>query len=120
VTDPGFASHSDTKAFLALADKYGWDKSVANGQVYSQLLAAKDAIVAAGGSTATGAQVAAALKASSKLPLPLSSEAGLTCATMLTKLAPTACNVDLMFVQVQSDGKTLKAVDGTFVSPPAS
>jgi hypothetical protein len=64
--------------------------------------------------------VAATLKATSKAPLALSSNNGLSCATPQFKLAPTACNVDNMFVQVQPDGKTILAIDGTFVQPPSS
>lgn len=120
VADPQFAEDSDVKEFLAVADEYGFDAAVANEQVYSLVLAAKDIIETAGGATATGADVAAALKASANAPLALSSEAGLTCSTVLSPLAPTACNVDQMFVQVQDDGKTLKAVDGTFIGPPTS
>jgi hypothetical protein len=118
--DPGFANDADVKAFVAVADQYGWDKAVVNEQAYSLVLAAKDVIVSAGGPTATGPQVAAAIKATSKAPLALGSPAGLTCATTLSPLAPTACNVDSLFVQVQADGTTLKAVDGTFIAPPAS
>jgi hypothetical protein len=117
--DPAFANDADVKAFLAVAQAYGWDKSTATESVYSQVLAAVDAIIKAGGPTATGAQVAAVLRSSNKMPLALASDNGLTCSAVLSKLAPTSCNVDLIFTQVQADGKTVKAI-GTFLSPSSS
>jgi Periplasmic binding protein len=117
--DPAFASDPDVKAFLAVAAKYGWDKSTVTEAVYSQVLAARYVIIKAGGPAATGPQVAAALKSTTRAPLALASNAGLTCSAVLSKYAPTSCNVDLMFTQVQADGKTVKAV-GTFFSPSAS
>jgi Periplasmic binding protein len=118
-SDPAFASDPDVKAFLAVAAKYGWDKSTVTEAVYSQVLAARYVIIKAGGPAATGPQVAAALKSTTRAPLALASNAGLTCSAVLSKYAPTSCNVDLMFTQVQADGKTVKAV-GTFFSPSAS
>jgi branched-chain amino acid transport system substrate-binding protein len=117
--DPAFANDADVKAFLAVADKYGWGKSVITETVYSLVLAARDAIVKAGGPTATGVQVAQVLKSTSKAPLALGSDAGLTCSRILSKFAATSCNVDSIFTQVQADGITVKAV-GTFVPPPSS
>jgi ABC-type branched-subunit amino acid transport system substrate-binding protein len=117
--DPAFASDPDVKAFLAVAGKYGWDKSTITESVYSQVLAARDAIIKAGGPAATGPQVAAALKSTTRAPLALASDAGLTCSAVLSKYAPTSCNVDNIMTQVQADGKTVKAV-GTFFSPSAS
>jgi hypothetical protein len=118
-TDPAFANDADVKAFLAVADKYGWAKSVITETVYSLVLAARDAIIKAGGPTATGVQVAQVLRSTSKAPLVLGSDAGITCSRVLSKFAPTSCNVDMIFTQVQADGHTVKAV-GTFVPPPSS
>lgn len=117
--DPAFANDPDVKAFLAVAGKYGWDKSTLTEGVYSLVLAARDAIVKAGGPTATGAQVAEALKSTTNAPLALASDADMTCSRILSKYAPTSCNVDSIFTQVQADGKTVKAI-GTFVPPPSS
>jgi ABC-type branched-subunit amino acid transport system substrate-binding protein len=118
-TDPAFANDADVKAFLAVADKYGWAKSVITETVYSLVLAARDAIIKAGGPTATGVQVAQVLRSTSKAPLALGSDAGITCSRVLSNFAPTSCNVDVIFTQVQADGHTVKAV-GTFVPPPSS
>lgn len=120
VGDPAFANDPDVKAFLTLADQYGWDKAVVNEQAYSLVLAAKEMIVAAGGPAATGPQVAAAIAATSHAPLALGPPGGLTCATVQSTLAPSACNVGVMFLQVQADGTSVRAVDGTWVEPPAS
>jgi ABC-type branched-subunit amino acid transport system substrate-binding protein len=119
VQDSAYAGDPDVKAFRGLAAKYHWGASTYNGIAYSMVMAARTAIMTAGGPTATGAQVRDTIAKSSHVPLPLGSPAGLTCTSVLSRLAPTACNVDSMFVQVQADGKSVKAVDGTFVRPPS-
>jgi branched-chain amino acid transport system substrate-binding protein len=119
VADSAYAGDPDVKAFLAVAAKYHWEVSTFNSGVYSMVMAARTAIMTAGGATATGVQVRNTIANNSHVPFPLGSPNGLTCTPVLSPLAPTACNVDSMFVQIQADGKTVKAVDGKFVPPPA-
>lgn len=118
LTDPAFSDDPDVVAYTELAEEYGWDLSATTAQVYSQVLVAKALIEEAGGATATGEQVRDVLAATTNMPIPLGSPAGLTCSTPQSPLAPTACNVEGMFVQVQDD-QTVQAVAGTWVSPPS-
>jgi ABC-type branched-subunit amino acid transport system substrate-binding protein len=119
VEDSAYAGDPDVKAFLGLAAKYHWDVSSFNGSAYSMVMAARAAIMAAGGPAATGAQVRDTIAKYSHVPFPLGPPDGLTCTPVLSPLAPTACSVDSVFIQVQADGKSVKAVDGKFVRPPA-
>jgi hypothetical protein len=111
-TDPEFATDPGVKAFLAFTAKYHAQNSLFSEQAYALVQAAEKAVAAAGGPSATGTQIRAAIASSSKWQIPLLSASGMTCSTVLSKLVPTACNTETMFVQVQPDLKSLKAVSG--------
>jgi branched-chain amino acid transport system substrate-binding protein len=111
-TGPAYASNPAIKEFLAFTAKYHTQNSLFSEQAYALVQAAEKAVVAAGGPSAAGNQIRAAIARSSKWQIPLLSASGMTCSTVLSKVVPTACNTDTMFVQVQPDLKSLKAVSG--------
>jgi branched-chain amino acid transport system substrate-binding protein len=109
---PDSPNDPDVKAFVAFAHKYNLDQGFYNESVYALLQTVKYAIQMAGGPSATEAQIDSALQSSSHWPIPLLSSSGLSCSTPGSKLVPTACNTDTLFVQIQPDGKSIKAVSG--------
>jgi ABC-type branched-subunit amino acid transport system substrate-binding protein len=112
------SSSSAVRTYLTLAHRYGWNAGTYDVGMYAQLLSAIAFIKSAGGPSATGATVAAAIEKATNVPVPLGPPAGLTCSKVLSKLAPTACNVQEQFVQVTKSG-SLKPVSA-WMSPPSS
>jgi branched-chain amino acid transport system substrate-binding protein len=111
-TSPAFANDPGVKAFIAFTAKYGTENSLFSEQAYALVQAAEKAVITAGGPAATTAQIRTAIASSSHWQIPLLSASGMTCSTVLSKIVPTGCNVDTMFVQVQPDLKSLKAISG--------
>jgi hypothetical protein len=116
VPDASNASQPDVAQYASFEHRYGWD--LGDIGVYQLVATAINVIKAAGGATATGLQVRNTFASATNIPIPLGSPAGLNCSTPPSKLAPTACNVQLMFYQVQSDG-SVQPVTGQWVSPAA-
>jgi hypothetical protein len=114
VPDASNASQPDVAHYVNFEHRYGWD--FGDIGVYQLVATAINVIKAAGGATATGLQVRNTLASATNIPIPLGSPAGLNCSAPPSKLAPTACNVQLMFYQVQTDG-SVQPVTGQWISP---
>jgi ABC-type branched-subunit amino acid transport system substrate-binding protein len=108
------ASQPDVAQYVTFEHRYGWD--FGDIGVYQLVATAVNVIKQAGGATATGPQVRNAFTSATNIPIPLGSPAGLTCSKPPSVLAPTACNVQLLLYQVQSNG-SIQPVTGQWVSP---